>query len=235
MTLNEFQKYKVLKSFVEMSYPNKDECKDVWHSVKRLILSCNEYDIRQDQLEIFFQMSETGKPLCHLDVLVNSDDFVSIFDVLDEPFVSYPFTHCLLVSDVAQNTHRFFFVNPDVSGAKDFSFKSKLALRDSYILLSSCEENMDNIANLNVPETAKFIIRCVLCKNRVKYAGVFEIARDSSGGITTVEFKNEEIDMQESLCKRIKKSVSDAQKEQKQNANKILWKWDELFQKSFNK
>lgn len=235
MTLNEFQKYKVLKSFVEMSYPDKDECKDVWHSVKRLILSCNEYDIKQDQLEIFFQMSETGKPLCHLDVLVNSDDFVSIFDVLDEPFVSYPFTHCLLVCDAAKNTHRFFFVNPDVSGAKDFSFNSKLALRDSYILLSSCEECIENIADLKIPETAKFIIRCVLCKNRVKYAGVFEITRDSAGSISAVEFKNEEIDMQESLCKRIKKSVSEAQKEQKQNANKILWKWDELFQKSFNK
>lgn len=235
MTLDEFQKYKALKSYVEESYPDKEECKDVWHSVKRLILSCNEHDIRQDQLEIFFQMSETGKPLCHLDVLVNSDDFVSIFDVLDEPFVSYPFTHCLLVCDAVKNTHRFFFVNPDVSGTKDFSFNSKLALRDSYILLSSCEESVENIADLIIPETAKFIIRCVLCKNRVKYAGVFEITRDSAGSISAVEFKNEEIDMQESLCKRIKKSVSDAQKVQKQNDNKVLWKWDELFQKSFNK
>ena len=60
MTLDEFQKYKALKSYVEESYPDKEECKDVWHSVKRMILNCNEHDIWQDQLEIFFQMSETG-------------------------------------------------------------------------------------------------------------------------------------------------------------------------------
>ncbi|MBR5412166.1 MAG: hypothetical protein IK114_03860 [Fibrobacter sp.] len=235
MTLDEFKKYKTLKNYVEESYPDKEECKDVWHSVKRLILSCNEYDIRQDQLDIFVQMSETGKPLCHLDVLVNSDDFVTLFDILDEPFVSYPFTHSLLLCDTIKNTHRVFFVNPDVSGAKDFSFNSKLALRDSYVLLSSCEENMDNITDLNITETAKFIIRCVLSKNRVKYAGVFEISRDATGGISTVEFTNEESDLQELLCKKIKNAVSVIQKSQKQPFNMSLFKWNEIIQKSFHK
>lgn len=234
MTLDEFHKYKTLKSFVEKSYPDKDECKDVWHSVKRLILSNNEHDIRQDQLDIFVQMSETEKPLCHLDILVNSDDFVTLFDILDEPFVSYPFTHCLLQCDVVKNTHRFFFVNPDVSGAKDFTFNSKLALRDSYILLNSCKENMEKFTNTDIPETAKFIIRCELSKNRVKYAGVFEISRDSTGHISAVEFENDEKDMQESLCKRIKKAILGVQKAHKQIADKALWKWEEFIPKSFN-
>ena len=187
MTMDEFQKYREIKDLVESSYPDKTECKNIWASVRHLLLYYSEYEFRKNQLEVFSQILETGKPLCHLDFYRGYEDDDPIFDLLDKPFVSFPFTQCLWECDTEKNLYRFFFVNPDVHGAKDFTFKSKLALRDTDIILTSSDNNaarmQDSVCfeNLQLPETSKFIVCCEANSKSIQFGGVFEVQHAAEG------------------------------------------------------
>ena len=243
MTMDEFQKYKAIKDLVEASYPDKKECKNIWTSVRHLLLYYSEYEFRQNQLETFTQILETGKPLCHLDFYRSFEDDDPVFDLLDKPFVSFPFTHCLWECDIEKNLYRFFFVNPDILEAKDFTFKSKLALRDSYIILSTFEKNVVRtqnslcIENLMIPDSTRFIVCGEVNSTNINFGGVFEIQNQSSKNalntVTATRIPNKELDMQRLFCQKIKAAFKDSKKLHEFAENNTAWKWHDLIRKSF--
>ena len=243
MTMDEFQKYKTIKDLVEASYPDKKECKNIWTSVRHLLLYYSEYEFRQNQLETFTKILETGKPLCHLDFYRSFEDDDPVFDLLDKPFVSFPFTHCLWECDIEKNLYRFFFVNPDILEAKDFTFKSKLALRDSYIILTTFEKNVVRtqnslcIENLTIPESARFIVCGEVNSTSINFGGVFEIQNGSSKNalntVTATRIPNKELDMQRLFCQKLKAAFKDSKKMHEFAENNTTWKWHDLIRKSF--
>lgn len=243
MTMDEFQKYKAIKDLVEASYPDKKECKNIWTSVRHLLLYYSEYEFRQNQLETFTKILETGKPLCHLDFYRSFEDDDPVFDLLDKPFVSFPFTHCLWECDIEKNLYRFFFVNPDILEAKDFTFKSKLALRDSYIILTTFEKNVVRtqnslcIENLTIPESARFIVCGEVNSTSINFGGVFEIQNRSSKNalntVTATRIPNKELDMQRLFCQKLKAAFKDSKKLREFAENNTTWKWHDLIRKNF--
>ena len=243
MTMDEFQKYKAIKDLVEASYPDKKECKNIWTSVRHLLLYYSEYEFRQNQLETFTKILETGKPLCHLDFYRSFEDDDPVFDLLDKPFVSFPFTHCLWECDIEKNLYRFFFVNPDILEAKDFTFKSKLALRDSYIILTTFEKNVVRtqnslcIENLTIPESARFIVCGEVNSTSINFGGVFEIQNGSSkktlNTVTATRIPNKELDMQRLFCQKLKAAFKDSKKLREFAENNTTWKWHDLIRKNF--
>ena len=243
MTMDEFQKYKTIKDLVEASYPDKKECKNIWTSVRHLLLYYSEYEFRQNQLETFTKILETGKPLCHLDFYRSFEDDDPVFDLLDKPFVSFPFTHCLWECDIEKNLYRFFFVNPDILEAKDFTFKSKLALRDSYIILTTFEKNVVRtqnslcIENLTIPESARFIVCGEVNSTSINFGGVFEIQNRSSKNalntVTATRIPNKELDMQRLFCQKLKAAFKDSKKLREFAENNTTWKWHDLIRKNF--
>lgn len=243
MTMDEFQKYKAIKDLVEASYPDKKECKNIWTSVRHLLLYYSEYEFRQNQLETFTKILETGKPLCHLDFYRSFEDDDPVFDLLDKPFVSFPFTHCLWECDIEKNLYRFFFVNPDILEAKDFTFKSKLALRDSYIILTTFEKNVVRtqnslcIENLMIPDSTRFIVCGEVNSTNINFGGVFEIQNQSSKNalntVTATRIPNKELDMQRLFCQKIKAAFKDSKKLHEFAENNTAWKWHDLIRKSF--
>lgn len=243
MTMDEFQKYKAIKDLVEASYPDKKECKNIWTSVRHLLLYYSEYEFRQNQLETFTKILETGKPLCHLDFYRSFEDDDPVFDLLDKPFVSFPFTHCLWECDIEKNLYRFFFVNPDILEAKDFTFKSKLALRDSYIILTTFEKNVVRtqnslcIENLIIPDSTRFIVCGEVNSTNINFGGVFEIQKQSSKNalntVTATRIPNKELDMQRLFCQKIKAAFKDSKKLREFAEKNTAWKWHDLIRKSF--
>ena len=243
MTMDEFQKYKAIKDLVEASYPDKKECKNIWTSVRHLLLYYSEYEFRQNQLETFTKILETEKPLCHLDFYRSFEDDDPVFDLLDKPFVSFPFTHCLWECDIEKNLYRFFFVNPDILEAKDFTFKSKLALRDSYIILTTFEKNVVRtqnslcIENLTIPESARFIVCGEVNSTSINFGGVFEIQNRSSKNalntVTATRIPNKELDMQRLFCQKLKAAFKDSKKLHEFAEKNTAWKWHDLIRKSF--
>ncbi len=243
MTMDEFQKYREIKDLVESSYPDKTECKNIWASVRHLLLYYSEYEFRKNQLEVFSQILETGKPLCHLDFYRGYEDDDPIFDLLDKPFVCFPFTQCLWECDTEKNLYRFFFVNPDVHGARDFTFKSKLALRDTDIVLTSSDNNaarmQDSVCfkNLQLPETSKFIVCCEANSKSIQFGGVFEVQHAAEGKaantVTAIKIANDEFDMQKKFCQKMKTAFKDLKKLQELAKNNSVWRWPEFIKKSF--
>lgn len=239
MTEEEFRKYREIKALVERSYPDATECKDVWRSVRRLLLYYNEHEFRPEQMEVFSQMISLGKPLCHLDACVKANDEVSFFDLLDEPYVSFPFTHSLLRYDGVKKVYRFFFVNPDIMGGEDFSFRSKFAQWNTCILLMAGGENITRVGaslcieNPDIPDTARFLVCAEVIGNSVKYGGVFEIQNHSAEAFSAVEIGNDERDMQGIFCKRVKAAFPDQEKMRELAAKNAVRPWQEIIRKSF--
>ena len=239
MTEEEFRKYREIKALVERSYPDAVERKDVWFSVRQLLLCYNEHEFRSDEMDVFSRMVASGKPLCHLDVCVKAEDCASFFDLLDEPYVSFPFTHCLHRYDGAKKVFRFFYVNPDIWGGEDFSFRSKFAQWNTCILLTAGGENITRVGaslcieNPDIPDLAKFLVCAEVTGKDVKFGGVFEIQNGSAEAFSAIEIGNDERDMQGLFCKRVKAAFSDQEKMREFAEKNAVRLWQELIRKSF--
>ena len=239
MTMNDFQKFKEIRNLVEVSYPDVAEFKTVWRSVKNLLMYCNGYEFKKDQLEIFSQILDTGKPLCHLDFFKEPSEQDLILDVLDMPFVSFPFTHFLWKCDIGKNLYRFFYVNPDVFGAEDFSFKSKLALKDSCILLTSIDvkslhpHDSIHFDNLNIPQAATFLVCCNVNKTGAKFGGVFEIQNVYPNTVTAIKIENSESEMQRRFCQKMNAAFPALNQMHSLAEKNTVWPWTELIPKTF--
>ena len=56
MTMDEFQKYRKIKRLVDRSYFDEAERKDVWLSLRQLLLRDNELEFWPEPMEIFSQI-----------------------------------------------------------------------------------------------------------------------------------------------------------------------------------
>ena len=239
MTEDVFRKYREIKALVERSYPDGAERKDVWLSVRQLLLYYNEHEFRPEEMDVFTRMVSSGKPLCHLDVCVKADDSISFYDMLDESYVGFPLTHTLHRYDGTKKVYRFFYVNPDILGGEDFSFRSKFAQWNTCILLTAGGENITRVGaslcieNPDIPDTARFLVCAEVIGNSVKYGGVFEIQNSSAEAFSAVEIGNDERDMQGLFCKRVKAAFPDLEKMRELAAKNAVRPWQEIIRKSF--
>ena len=162
-------------------------------------------------MEIFSQILVSGKPLCHMDIPVDAGESISFSDLLDNPLVSFPFTYTMLQGDDGKKICRFFYVNPDALEAEDFTFKSKLALKDTCVICVWTAEralhtgDLFKIEGTNLPNTMKFSVCCVVDETGVQYGGVFENRWIPNGEeFEVAEIKNEEKDLQKKFCEGIR-------------------------------
>lgn len=238
MTMDEFQEYRKIKRLVDCSYFDEAERKDVWLSLRQLLLRDNELEFWPEPMEIFSQILVSGKPLCHMDIPVDAGESISFSDLLDNPLVSFPFTYTMLQGDDGKKICRFFYVNPDALEAEDFTFKSKLALKDTCVICVWTAEralhtgDLFKIEGTNLPNTMKFSVCCVVDETGVQYGGVFENRWIPNGEeFEVAEIKNEEKDLQKKFCEGIRAVFPDMKKMREYVGMIRAQMWEDLIQK----
>lgn len=246
--MTDTQKYIDLKSFVESSYTSEREADDVWKSIRWNLLTPNQTNFIDEHLEMYSKFLDTGKPICHLDLFVDSQEDDPFLDALERSYVSTPCCEFTMgyVSE-SKRHYRFFFVNPDVDGAKDFSFMNKLALKDTYVLVTYDKGEADCAQKYGpVPlhtkecKNIRFVVHCLVdSDNRhfrfnrmleVTESDVAEKDGESFVSFSAVPFENGEKDLQKRFNARMNRLFSQNKEFQAQLPRLGLWKWSGIIQ-----
>ena len=252
--MTDTQKYMDLKRLVETSYTSQSEAEDVWKSIRWLILTPDQSQIRKDRLEFFEGFLRSGLPICHMDFYINPDGEDPFFDTLELPYVSTPC--CELPMGYASETKRhfrFFFVNPDESCPENFSFMNKLALKNTCILVTledddcvDCgSDGSGNVLNFcRIPLHSKdcadirFVVQCSVDPGKLyfRYKRMLKVkgfAAIEENGSTTATFSAEpfaykEADLQKRFNNRINRKFATNAELRTIKSQLGIWKWSDI-------
>ena len=252
--MTDTQKYRDLKRLVETSYDSQTEAENVWESIRWLILTPDQSQIRKDRLEYFEGFLKLGLPLCHMDFYINLDGKDPFFDTLKLPYVSPPCCELPMgyASEIKRH-FRFFFVNPDESCPENFSFMNKLALKNTCILITredddsvGCEsDGAGNVLNFcRIPLHSKncadvrFVVQCSVDPGKLYFRfkrmlEVKEFAAIEENGSTTatfsaVPFAYKETNLQKRFNSRMNRNFAANAELRAMKSRLGMWKWSDV-------
>lgn len=244
--MTDTQRYTDLKRLVESSYTSEIEADDVWKSICRNLVTPDQTNLINANLDMYTSFLDTGKPICHLDFFIDKQDDDPFLDALERSYVDTPCCEFTMgyVSE-SKRHHRFVFVNPDVNNANDFSFMNKLALKDTYIFVNydrgeTSDEQKYGLVPLNTKECnhIKFIVHCLVdSDNRhFRFCQMLEVKDFSTlekdgkqfANFTTAPFENMEKDLQKRFNARMNRKFALNKELQAQPPRIGLWKWSDI-------
>ena len=244
--MNDAQRYNELKALVQSSYTTESEAEDVWKSIRWNLLTPDQTKIIDERLDKYSQFLETGKPICHLDFFVGNNDEDPFLNALDKPYVSTPCCEFTMGRISESRRHfRFIYVNPDVNGAEDFSFMNKLALKDTYILVTRGYGESSDIRKIgSVPlhakecENIRFIVHCFVDSDNRHFRynqmldvwdfKTFEKDGETFVNFSATPFENKETNLQKRLGSRMNRKLLLNKELLAQLPRLGVWKWSDI-------
>lgn len=244
--MTDTQRYTDLKRLVESSYTSEIEAEDVWKSIRRNMVTPDQTNLINANLDMYTSFLDTGKPICHLDFFIDRQDDDPFLDALERPYVDTPCCEFTMGYVSESKRHfRFMFVNPDVDGAKDFSFMNKLALKGTYIFVTYDRGETTDIQKyglvpLNTKEcnNVRFIVHFLVdSDNRhfrylqmleVKEFNVMEKDGATFANFSASPFENKEENLQKRLNARMNRKFTLSKELQAQLPQLGLWKWSDI-------